>query len=140
MPKTKEQFEKIKDSKKKEIVSSALYLFATEGYKATSIDDIMNNVGSAHSLFYHYFASKEELFHLIMENIRQNMMNATSALDLSKKARRFVLSLITIAVIGTLPFARIENNMNSPQLSTILQMLETLGYTLKIEKIRKKNK
>ena len=33
--------------------------------------------------------------------------------------------------------ARIENGMNSPQIRTMLQILEPLGYTLKIEKIKK---
>lgn len=33
--------------------------------------------------------------------------------------------------------ARIENGMNSPQIKTMLQMLEPLGYMLKIEKIKK---
>lgn len=33
--------------------------------------------------------------------------------------------------------ARIENKMNSPQVKTLLQILEPLGYTLKIEKIDK---
>ena len=33
--------------------------------------------------------------------------------------------------------ARIENHMNSPQVKTLLQILEPLGYTLKIEKIDK---
>ena len=33
--------------------------------------------------------------------------------------------------------ARIENGMNSPQIKTMLQILEPLGYTLKIEKINK---
>ena len=32
--------------------------------------------------------------------------------------------------------ARIENRMNSPQVKTMLQILEPLGYTLKIEKIK----
>lgn len=35
--------------------------------------------------------------------------------------------------------ARIENGMNSPQIKTMLQILEPLGYTLKIEKIKKEN-
>ena len=35
--------------------------------------------------------------------------------------------------------ARIECKMHSPHLKTLLQMLEPLGYTLKIEKIKKKN-
>lgn len=35
--------------------------------------------------------------------------------------------------------ARIENQMNSPQIRTMLQILEPLGYTLKIEKIINKD-
>lgn len=35
--------------------------------------------------------------------------------------------------------ARIEKGMNSPQVKTMLQMLEPLGYTLKIEKIDDKD-
>jgi len=33
--------------------------------------------------------------------------------------------------------ARIENNMNSPQLKTILELLEPLGYTLEIVPLKK---
>lgn len=36
--------------------------------------------------------------------------------------------------------ARIERGMNSPQVKTMLQILEPLGYTLKIEKLEKKAK
>lgn len=34
--------------------------------------------------------------------------------------------------------ARIENNMNSPQLKTMLELLEPLGYTLKVVPIKNK--
>lgn len=33
--------------------------------------------------------------------------------------------------------ARVENNVNSPQLKTILELLEPLGYTLEIVPIKK---
>lgn len=33
--------------------------------------------------------------------------------------------------------ARIENLMTSPQLNTLLKILEPMGYTIKIEKIEK---
>ena len=36
--------------------------------------------------------------------------------------------------------ARIESGMNSPHIRTLLQMLEPLGYTLKITKIKKTKK
>ena len=35
--------------------------------------------------------------------------------------------------------ARIENVMTSPQVRTLIKLLEPLGYTLKIEKIDKKD-
>lgn len=34
--------------------------------------------------------------------------------------------------------ARIENNMNSPQLKTMLELLEPLGYTLEIVPLKNK--
>lgn len=34
--------------------------------------------------------------------------------------------------------ARIETQITSPQISTLIKILEPLGYTLKIEKIKKK--
>lgn len=36
--------------------------------------------------------------------------------------------------------ARIETQITSPQISTLIKILEPLGYTLKIEKIKKSNK
>ena len=41
----------------------------------------------------------------------------------------------TNVIITTI--ARIENNMNSPQLKTMLELLEPLGYTLEIVPIKK---
>ena len=34
--------------------------------------------------------------------------------------------------------ARIENKMNSPQLRTMLELLESLGYTLEVVPLKKK--
>ncbi|MBQ8472829.1 MAG: helix-turn-helix transcriptional regulator [Bacilli bacterium] len=34
--------------------------------------------------------------------------------------------------------ARIENKITSPQVNTLIKILEPLGYTIKIEKINKK--
>ena len=98
MPKTKEQCEKIKYMKKKEIISSALYLFTTEGYKATSIDDIMNRVGSTHSLFYHYYSSKEELLlemvHDFREKIVQDVYSVRDAKTADEKLERVLNGIL----------------------------------------------
>ena len=67
MPKTKEQFEKMKDKRLNSILDSSLYLFAAKGYDAIKTDDITDYIGCSHGLIYHYFDSKEELFQTLMK-------------------------------------------------------------------------
>jgi len=49
-----------KDSRKR-LVETALRLFATRGYHAVSIADIVRESGCTRGALYHYFSSKEEL-------------------------------------------------------------------------------
>lgn len=67
-------------------------------------------------------------YDLITEYIRLRKDADLSQQDIAEKSN----------VIRT-TIARIENKVNSPHVSTLLQMLEPLGYTLKIEKIEKKD-
>ena len=66
MPKTKEQFEKIRKSKKALIMDTALELFANHGYYPSSISMISSKAGISKGLLYNYFSSKEELVREIM--------------------------------------------------------------------------
>ena len=50
-----------------EILQAAQSLFITKGYEETSVNDIMNLVGSAKGMFYHSFQSKEELLHTLVD-------------------------------------------------------------------------
>lgn len=63
-------------------------------------------------------------YELIIEFIRLRKEASLSQQEIADKSN----------VIRT-TIARIENQMNSPQIKTMLQILEPLGYTLKIEKI-----
>ncbi len=65
-------------------------------------------------------------YELITEFIKLRKTSKLSQQDIADKSK----------VIRT-TVARIENGINSPQIKTMLQMLEPLGYTLKIEKIKK---
>ena len=73
MPRTKEQFEEIRNKTKHKIIESALILFAEKGFKGTSIRDIANLAGISKGLAYNYFKDKEELlaavFGLMVEEI-----------------------------------------------------------------------
>ena len=85
MPRTSKQLEQIKLKRKNKILDSSLKLFAIKGYKAVSIDDIAKASGCAHSLIYHYFPSKEEVFRQVMRNIRSIMIELIDSVDYSKK-------------------------------------------------------
>lgn len=67
---------KIKDERRDQILSSALSLFAIKGLNGTKISDISKSVGISQGLFYHYFASKEEIFIELVDNALEQLYMA----------------------------------------------------------------
>jgi len=68
MPRTPEQFQKIREEKRKQIMDAALELFSTEGFHSTSISKIATTAGISKGLMYNYFESKESLIQNILED------------------------------------------------------------------------
>jgi len=65
-PRTEQQFEEIRESKKKLIMDTALELFAVEGFHTTPISKIASAAGISKGLLYNYFESKEDLIKTII--------------------------------------------------------------------------
>lgn len=65
-PKSKEQFEELRQEKREIILGYALEVFATHGYHGTSISMIATHARMAKGLLYNYFKSKEELLKAIL--------------------------------------------------------------------------
>jgi len=65
-PRTKQQFEEIRENKKKLILDTSLELFANEGYYPTSISSIAKAAGISKGLIYNYFDSKEDIIRTII--------------------------------------------------------------------------
>ena len=57
----------LEGGKRDEIVAAATELFFTEGFEGTSVRMILSRVGGEVGMFYHYFASKEELFDVVVD-------------------------------------------------------------------------
>jgi len=74
-PRTAEQFEEIREEKKKLIMQVALELFANDGYHSTSISKIAQKAGISKGLMYNYFESKEELLSSIFNDIMNRTMD-----------------------------------------------------------------
>ena len=62
MPKTKEQFEEIRNERIDKILESALRLFVMKGYDAVNLDEVTKETKCSHGLLYHYFKGKDELY------------------------------------------------------------------------------
>lgn len=70
MPKTFKENKEIKEKRRESILDTSLNLFIRYGYESVSIDSISNVLRCSHSLLYHYFTSKEEIYKAIDENSR----------------------------------------------------------------------
>ena len=81
MPKTKEQFNQMRDETKAQIIKGALEVFAKKGYAATKISDISKVSKMSAGLIYHYFESKEALFIYLVEESTNISSGALIDLD-----------------------------------------------------------
>jgi AcrR family transcriptional regulator len=86
MPRTKEQYEEMRQKSRGVILDAALRLFVEKGYHATTIGEIAKEAGVAMGLMYHYFESKEVLLTSIMEEHLDDLINsAAEKQDFSKE-------------------------------------------------------
>jgi AcrR family transcriptional regulator len=67
MPRTREQFNEIREARKRLIMRTALDLFAKEGYGHVSIASLARQAGMSKGLMYNYFESKEQLLKAILD-------------------------------------------------------------------------
>ena len=75
MPRTPEQYEKLREEKRSRIMDAALELFANEGYHNTSISKIAGSADISKGLMYNYFDSKEDLITAIFEKGMSTMFD-----------------------------------------------------------------
>ena len=62
MPRTKEQFEEMRNATKDKIQSAAMQLFVRKGFGSTNVQDIADLAGISIGLLYRHYKTKEELF------------------------------------------------------------------------------
>ncbi len=73
-PKTKEQFKKMRESKKQLILDVSLDLFANKGFHNTSTSQIAKQAGISKGLIYNYFSSKNEILTVIIDKGFEDVM------------------------------------------------------------------
>ncbi len=85
MPRSKQDFAAQSEERLNTILNAALTKFALDGYDNVSIDDITHEAKCSHGLFYHYFSSKEDLFHSLMQKIIEDWHSYCSDINFEDK-------------------------------------------------------
>jgi len=73
-PRTKEQFEVIRENKKEQILNAAIECFGTRGYYSVTISQLAKHAGISKGLLYNYFSSKEDLLKQIFQSLMRDFM------------------------------------------------------------------
>src|ERR1700678_2445517 len=77
---------------KERLISSAVELFAKNGYRATSVGDIAKAAGTTPTTFYRYFTGKSDLARLLKEEVNVEVGKSLHRLDEVKRPTRQAIS------------------------------------------------
>ncbi len=103
-PRTKEQFEKIRESTSTRILDAALELFAVNGFHATSISQIAEKAGISKGLMYNYFENKDDLLRKIIEEGFRQLQEMMGGIYSETDPRKALEKLIRLSL------SQIKNN------------------------------
>jgi AcrR family transcriptional regulator len=81
MPRSKEEFERIRLASRGKILAAAQTLFATKGYAHTSIQSIASKAGIAKSSVYHHFKTKEDILISLLDEFYDNWSSTVHFTD-----------------------------------------------------------
>ena len=72
----------------RDILSSARRLFAQNGLKKTTMEDIANAMGKGKSTLYYYFSNKAQIFEVVVEEEMKNLLRSIrQAINLASTAK-----------------------------------------------------
>ncbi|MHA2856203.1 TetR/AcrR family transcriptional regulator [Paenibacillus lautus] len=67
MPRTKEQYEKMRNATRQKIQSAGMRLFVQKGFGSTNVQDIADAAGISIGLLYRHYKTKDSLFNELVE-------------------------------------------------------------------------
>ena len=101
MPKTREQFNAIREERQGMILNAALYLFATKGYDATTTDAVASAANCSHGLIYHYYPTKADLIQAVFKDVIHPIAtNIFKEVNFNQKAKFLLTDLIEAFLVA----------------------------------------
>ena len=103
----------LEGGKRDEIIAAATQLFFSEGYEGTSVRMILSRVGGEVGMFYHYFASKEELFDVVVDRFfRQYALSFAAMAENIRSPEEFVDAFLPSYEEAMGKYSRVESAMH----------------------------
>lgn len=137
MPRTREQFQKMRDARKEKILLESAKAFAVEGYDSVTVDKIVEKAKCSHGLFYHYFKNKEDIFKCLISRLTSDKfeeyseeLNCLEPIDAIRNICTNILDQITKREDAPyLLYIYLTYNLQSDVPETLGNEKPTLGFT-----------
>lgn len=81
------------EDRRKEIINTAIDLFAKKGYEKTTVEDITNAMEIAKGSFYYYFKTKQEVFEACISSLASDVIDSYCII-LNNKEKSAIVRLI----------------------------------------------
>jgi len=101
LPRTKEQFEAMRNATRTKIQDAAIYLFTKKGYASTSVQDIADYANISTGLMYRHFRSKDELFIALVSEAAEGLKNTALMLQ-SEQSPKDLINNFTRVILNDL--------------------------------------
>jgi AcrR family transcriptional regulator len=98
MPRTEQQLERIRYKAISSILDCSLELFASKGFRGTTIQDIAEKANISKGLIYNYFKTKDEILEIIFRQRLTLCEDLIAALSKIKNAKKRVEKLIEFEI------------------------------------------
>jgi TetR/AcrR family acrAB operon transcriptional repressor len=94
MPRTKEQFEKMREVSNQKIKSAAIKLFAEKGFASTNTQEIVDSAGISMGLMYRHYKSKEELFQSLIDDAAGGLQDMIQAFRSDSEPKAIMTAVV----------------------------------------------
>jgi AcrR family transcriptional regulator len=136
---------KIPEIRKQELTNIAMTQFINNGYEKTSIRSIVAEANGEIGMFYHHFASKEQIFDAVLQQYNTEYIERTKALiNANKEAplRDLFESLVSALENALSEYGRMNSQTINQQMllmmhhSTLLQLVPIIGEVIQERSLR----
>ncbi|WDH83591.1 TetR/AcrR family transcriptional regulator [Paenibacillus urinalis] len=104
MPRTKEQFEEMRNASRVKIQLAAMQLFVHQGFGSTNVQQIADTAGISIGLLYRHYKTKEQLFNELvayaLEGLKRNIVSFEADVSPRQIMEQFVHEIYTDLING----------------------------------------